>query len=254
MPPSSSPWSPLPRPDLRVVITGAGGGLGRALSAALTGLGATVVGIDRPGVEGDDGQRIESVDITEPALVHDAVNRIADDIGGIDTVVGAAAIVDSIHRAATFSHEDFQRDVELNLTAQFTVLQACYPHLCESDRASAVLVASQAGLDGLPGQASYAASKAGVIGLASTLATEWAPDGVRVNAVAPGLFETPKVKGLPVATRERMTDGVAMRRVGEVAEIVGPIIFLLSPAAGYITGRTLRVDGGAGMTLNGFFH
>lgn len=249
----NSPWSPLPHPGLRVLLTGAGGGLGRALYTALTEVGATVVGLDRPGVHGEEGQRIDGVDIAEPSMVRDAVDRIADDLGGLDAVVGAAAVVDSIHRAATFSHDAFQRDVEVNLTAQFTVLQASYPHLCESGRASAVLVASQAGIDGLPGQASYAASKAGVMGLATTLAAEWAPDKIRVNAVAPGLFETPKVKGLPASTRERMTAGVAMQRVGHVAEIVGPIVFLLSPAAGYITGRTIRADGGAGMNLTGFF-
>ncbi|RVW09714.1 SDR family oxidoreductase [Prescottella agglutinans] len=246
-------WSPLPRPGTRVLLTGAAGGLGQALSAALLEVGAHVVGIDRVSETTAEGQVIIEADLTKGDEVGKAVADAAERLGGIDSFVGAAGVVDTIHRAAAFPGEAFQADVDVNLTGQFRVAQAAYPYLREAENAAITFVTSQAGLDGLPGQASYAAAKAGLVGLTATLATEWVSDGIRVNAVAPGLFDTPKVLAMPATARERMLAGVPMHRTGTLDEVVGPILFLLSPAAGYITGRTLRLDGGAGLALTGLF-
>lgn len=249
-------WSPLPREGSRVIVTGAAGGLGQALMHALRDAGAETVGFDLPRAvdslpAGED--RLVGVDITDADAVRQAVEEAAQELSGIDAVVGAAGIVDTIHRAKSFPADRFRGDVEGNLTGQFLLAQAAYPYLLESAAASIVFVASGAGIDGLPGQASYAASKAGLIGLATTLAGEWVGDGIRVNAVAPGLFATPKVRSMPESTLERMLTGAPMGRVGSLDEIVGPILFLLSPAAGYITGRTLRLDGGGGINTTGLF-
>jgi NAD(P)-dependent dehydrogenase (short-subunit alcohol dehydrogenase family) len=225
------------------VVTGAAGGLGRELSAALVALGARVVGIDRPGGEGVPDVPLVAADLTDDAEVGTAV----------DALVGAAGVVDTIHRARSFPMAAFRADVEVNLLAQFAVAQAAHPALKDAGSSAIVFVSSIAAQDGLPGQASYAVSKAGVLGLTRTLAAEWAPDGVRVNAVVPGLFATPKVLAMPDSARERLLASVPMGRVATLGEVVGSIVYLLSPSAGYTTGQALRLDGGAGLTQGGLY-
>lgn len=175
-------WSTVPAPGSRVLVTG---GLGRALVAALTEVGAEVAGIDRPGTEAGAGNLL-TADLADAEAAQRAVAEAAELLGGLDAVIGAAGIVDTLHRAATFPLDAFRRDIEVNLLAQFTVAQAAQPALTQSERAAIVFVSSMAAQDGLPGQASYAAAKAGVLGLTRTLAAEWISAGIRVNAVVPG--------------------------------------------------------------------
>ncbi|ABH00670.1 3-oxoacyl-[acyl-carrier-protein] reductase FabG (plasmid) [Rhodococcus jostii RHA1] len=248
-------WTTTPRPGARVLVTGALGGVGRALLAALDDLGCRTVGIDRPGTEAQSipCEQMIRADLSEPDEAARAVAEAASALGGLDALVGAAGIVDTIHRAATFPIRDFQRDVEANLLAQFYVAQAAYPPLQTSTASSIVLFSSVAGQDGLPGQASYAAAKAGVLGLTRSLAAEWARDGIRVNAVVPGLVATPKVLAMPESARQRLLRGVPMGRVAALGEVVGAVLYLLSPAAGYTTGQALRLDGGQNLNSDGLF-
>jgi short chain dehydrogenase len=164
-------WSTFPRKGVRVLLTGAAGGLGQGLQAALDQVGAQTVGLDRPGSSGLEGARLIEADLADPVAARKAVASAGEMLGGLDAVVGAAAIVDTIHRAATFPDDAFRSDVDVNLTAQFTLAQAAHSFLCASKNPAIVFVASQAGLDGLPGQAAYAAAKAGLIGLTTSLAT-----------------------------------------------------------------------------------
>jgi NAD(P)-dependent dehydrogenase (short-subunit alcohol dehydrogenase family) len=112
-----------------------------------------------------------------------------------------------------------------------------------------ILISSVAAETGLPGQVAYGASKAGLIGMARTLAAEWAPRGIRVNVVMPGMIATPKVRSMPEGLQRRLHETIPLVRFGATEELAGAVSFLLSPAAGYITGAVLRVDGGFGLSV-----
>ncbi len=263
----------LPAPGTRVIVTGGRGGIGRRLVDRLAAAGCRPLALDRPRTDAD-----VTADLTDPSAATAAVDEAAERLGGLDAVVGAAGVVDTIHRASTFPDDAFTGDVAANLHSQFFVARAAHRHLTalppegheaaaggstapggsaagtDTSGASAiVMVSSVAGLDGLTGQAAYASAKAGVVGLVRSLAAEWAVDGIRVNGVAPGLTATPKVTALPDATRDRLLATVPLGRIAALDEVVGPILYLLSPAAGYTTGQVLRLDGGAGLGVGGLF-
>jgi NAD(P)-dependent dehydrogenase (short-subunit alcohol dehydrogenase family) len=110
-----------------------------------------------------------------------------------------------------------------------------------------VIVSSASAETGLPGQVAYTAAKAGLVGMSRTLAAEWGRHGIRCNVVMPGLIATPKVLALPSAARTALSDALPLGRLGEPAELAATVAFLLCPAAGYITGTVIRVDGGYGL-------
>jgi 3-oxoacyl-[acyl-carrier protein] reductase len=228
----------------RVIVTGAAGGIGRAIVDALEAAGCAVAACDAP-----EAPAPITFDVRErPAVQAGVADAVAALGGGCDAVVANAGIVDTIHRAERFSDEEWRTDLETNLSGAFYVVQAAFEALAASGDGRVVLISSVAAEVGLPGQVAYGASKAGLVGMARTLAAEWGPRGVRCNVVMPGFIATPKVRAMPDALQRSLAALVPLQRFGATEELAGVVSFLLSPAAAYINGAVLRVDGGFGLS------
>jgi 3-oxoacyl-[acyl-carrier protein] reductase len=236
----------------RVILTGAAGGIGRAIVEALAASGCRVAACDQPGASVGDvrGAAVTATfDVRDRAALRSEVANAVAALGGCDSVVANAGVVDTIHRAERFSAEEWRKDIETNLHGAFYLAQAAFEALAASGDGRIVLISSVAAETGIPGQVAYGASKAGLVGMARTLAAEWASQGIRCNVVMPGFIATPKVQAMPEDVRSSVTARIPLQRFGETDELAGTVSFLLSPAAAYINGAVLRVDGGYGLTL-----
>ena len=229
------------------VVTGGGRGIGRAVVEALAGdawVAAADVAFPTPPGPADEEV---ALDVRDAAQVTAAVERIARERGGLDWLVCCAGIVrDRVSWKMTDA--DWADVLAVNLTGAFHVARAAAPHLRRSSWGRVVFVSSINGIRGSFGQANYAASKAGLIGLARTLALELARDRVTVNVVAPGFIATDMTRDLPEEVHERAVQRTPLARIGRPAEVAATIRFLCSEAAGFITGAVLPVDGGQLLT------
>jgi NAD(P)-dependent dehydrogenase (short-subunit alcohol dehydrogenase family) len=223
------------------VVTGAAQGLGAAIADALEAEGAGVARTDL-GTE----ETAYELDVTDRRSVDRALAEVAERLGE-PTILVSNAGVNRIGPSETLPEERWQEVVETNLTGTFRCAQAAGARMLAAGRGSIVNVASISAFVGMPGRAAYCATKAGVVALTRVLAVEWAARGVRVNAVAPGYIGTPMVEqalevGLLAA--DELAGRTPLGRVASPAEIADAVVFLASPAARYVTGQTLVVDGG----------
>jgi NAD(P)-dependent dehydrogenase (short-subunit alcohol dehydrogenase family) len=236
----------------KVLVTGATGGIGRAIVEALAARDCAVAACDVTGAPlgelSDAATRVE-FDVRAEAAVRAGVERAIEALDGCDAVVANAGVVDTIHRAERFADEEWRKDIETNLYGAFYVVRAAFEALAQSGDGRVVLISSAAAEIGVPGQVAYGASKAGLVGMARTLAAEWAPRGIRCNVVMPGFIATPKVIAMPEQIKRVVTASIPLARLGAAEELAGTVSFLLSPAAAYINGAVVRVDGGLGLSV-----
>lgn len=227
----------------RIVITGAASGIGKRTAQLFAAEGAKLglLDLDRSGVEStarDVNSVSHAVDITDEAAVEEAINRIAEKLGGIDGLVNAAGIM-IIGPLADMPAARFRTVVEVNLTGTYIVTRACVPWLAKSTPATVVNIGSAQGLlPNAPGHTAYAASKGAVVNISRALAAELAP-AIRVNCICPGMVDTPMADGF-----KANVGNYALKRLADPGEIARAILFLTSSEASYVTGATLAVDGG----------
>lgn len=216
------------------------------MTGAARGVGAAIV--ERLAT---DGLEVVTLDIEPGCQLQLDVARDAfpGDLGAIDVCVANAGITTTIAPAHRMTAEQWQRDIDVNLTGAFRTVQACLSGMRDRGRGRIVVISSMAALSGLPGQVAYAASKAGLLGMVRTLAAENIGHGITVNAVLPGLVATEQVRAMPQAVLERWLGALPSGRMVEPAEIAAAVTFLASPDAAQVTGQALGVDGGASLAM-----
>lgn len=227
----------------RMLVIGGGGGIGQSVCAGLLAGGAEVWCLDHPAVSVPAGTHPLPCDLADPAAIHAALVTLAASTAHLDGLIHAAGITrDGVLWKLT--PDDWSSVMRVNLDSAYHALHTALPLLRLSPQGRVVLITSINGERGKRGQSNYAASKAGLIGLARSLAREVGPLGIRVNCVAPGFINTPLTASLPEAVRDAAIAETALGRLGEPADVAHAVLFLLSAYSRHITGQVLRVDGG----------
>ena len=232
-----------------LLVTGGASGLGRDIAAAATAAGRPVALLDRDAdTVRDAAEEIGGIpvtaDVTRPDELHRTVTQLVSEHGPLGGVVNSAGLTRPAP-AADMDIEDWRLVVDVDLNGTYYVCRAAFPHF--SPGAAIVNVASIASVRGLPGRVAYSAAKAGLVGLTRALAAEWAPQGIRVNAVGPSWVDTPLVRTMVadgVLDEEELQSRAPLGRMCTPDDVAATTLYLLSDAAAFVTGQTIYVDGG----------
>lgn len=235
------------------LVTGASRGIGKAIAATLGSKGATVIGTatSEGGAQGitDNfaGSGIKGVGKVLNVTDHDSIATLMKGIQeeyGAPTILVNNAGITRDNLLMRMKDDEWEDVIETNLTSAFRMSKACLRGMMKAKHGRIVTITSVIGATGNPGQANYAATKAGVIGFTKSLAREIGSRGITVNAVAPGFIDTDMTKELPEAQQQALLEQIPLGRLGGVEDIANAVAFLASEDAAYITGETLHVNGG----------
>ena len=234
------------------IVTGASRGIGRGIALRLAAQGAVVIAVARAENAAStvaeiaaSGGKAEaaSADVTDTAAVEALVDDVLGRHGRIDILVNNAGITKD-QLLLRLKREDWDAVIATNLTAAFTCSQAVLRPMIKQRSGRIIMISSVVGQSGNAGQANYAASKAGLIGFAKSLAREIGSRNITVNAIAPGFIETEMTKAITDKVHEQWAAAIPLGRAGGVADVAAAVCFLASDEAGYITGQVLAVNGG----------
>jgi 3-oxoacyl-[acyl-carrier protein] reductase len=235
------------------LVTGASQGIGEGVARLLAAQGARVVLAARSeeklaalaaeiAAAGGAAYPL-ALDVAQPESVAGRLKELPEAFGAIDVLVNNAGIT-ADNLLARMSLEDWERVLRTNLTGAFALTREVVRGMMRRRWGRVISVSSVVGLMGNAGQANYAAAKAGLVGFSKSLARELGSRSITVNVVAPGLIETAMTAVLPEASRAELTAGIALKRLGQVADVAAAVLYLASDEAAYVTGHTLNVSGG----------
>ncbi len=233
------------------LVTGASRGIGAAIADRLAAQGATVIGTatsdsgaqaigERLAPLGGHGRKL---DVVDGAAVEALIDAIAKEFGPVSILVNNAGITRD-NLLMRMKDEEWQSIIDTNLTSVYRTSKAVMRGMMKARKGRIINIASVIGVTGNAGQTNYAAAKAGIIAFSKSLAKEIGSRGITVNVVAPGFIDTDMTRALPDAAKEGLLGQIALGRLGEADDIAHAVAFLAGPAAGYITGETLHVNGG----------
>lgn len=236
------------------LVSGASRGIGRAVAEELARLGAAVAGT---ATSAEGAARIDSylsasggkgiglvMDVTSQESIDAALQAIETRLGASPGILVNNAGITRDNLLMRMKDEEWNSIIDTNLTSVFRLSKACLRGMMKARKGRIVNIASVVGSTGNPGQTNYAAAKAGVVGFSKSLAREIATRGITVNVVAPGFIDTDMTRGLGDAQHEHLLQQIPVGRLGKAEEIAACVAFLASPAAAYITGETIHVNGG----------
>jgi 3-oxoacyl-[acyl-carrier protein] reductase len=228
-----------------VLVTGGNRGIGRAIATTLVARGDTVAVTYRTG-EPPEGVLAVRCDVTDADQVDAAFTEVEEAHGPVEVLVANAGVTrDTL--LLRMGQDDWDSVLDTNLTGGFRLVKRAARGMLRARWGRVVLMSSVVGMLGSPGQANYAASKAGLVGLARSVARELGSRGITVNVVAPGFVDTDMTAALPEATREQYRSQIPLGRYASVDEVAAVVAFLTSDDAAYVTGALVPVDGGLGM-------
>lgn len=233
------------------LVTGASRGIGAAIADELAAQGATVIGTatsdsgaaaigERLAAHGGQGRMLN---VTDGASIDALIDGIAKEFGPVSILVNNAGITRD-QLLMRMRDEDWQAILDTNLTSVYRASKAVMRGMMKARKGRIISIASVVGVTGNPGQANYAAAKAGIIAFSKSLAREIGSRGITVNVVAPGFIDTDMTRALPEDARTALLGQIALGHLGQATDIAKAVGFLASPAAAYITGETLHVNGG----------